>query len=400
VINIFQPTLGERELEAVGRVFESNWTGRGKLTGQFEERFAEHLGVSRSLVRSVGCCSEGLFQAIELLGLGQGDEVVVPSIGFVAMANAVHARGATAVFCDVDPRTLNATAATIEEKLTPRTRAVSILHYGGLPCELDEILELVRDRSLTLIEDSACSVSSTYRGRACGTFGTFGVWSFDSMKILVTGDGGMMYVDDEDLARRLEESLYLGLQTTSGLASRAEQRWWEFEISSFGRRAIMNDIASAIGLVQLERLSSFIERRREIHEQYDHELADVDAVLTPPAVPAHSTSSYYFYWIQTEPEQRDALALFLREHDVYTTFRYYPLHLVERYGSRESLPEAEAAARSTLCIPIHQAMTDGDVSQVVDAISLFFRQSGRRRKGPAGDTAAPAGSGRPPSSAQ
>jgi aminotransferase len=399
VINIFQPSLGERELEAVGRVFETNWTGRGKLTGEFEERFAEHLGVSRSLVRSVGCCSEGLFQAIELLGLGPGDEVVMPSIGFVAMANAVHARGATAVFCDVDPRTLNATAATIEEKLTPTTKAVSILHYGGLPCEMDEIVELVGAHDLVLIEDSACSVSSTYRGRACGTFGTFGVWSFDSMKILVTGDGGMMYLDDEDLARRVEESLYLGLQTTSGHSSRAEQRWWEFEISSFGRRAIMNDIGSAIGLVQLDRLPSFIERRREIHEHYDRELGHLDDLLTPPPVPEHSTSSYYFYWIQTEFEQRDALAHFLREHGVYTTFRYYPLHLVERYGWEGTLPHTEAASRSTLCIPIHQAMTDSDVAQVVDAIASFFRQSGRPGKSRAGDTAAPVGSRRPPDSA-
>jgi DegT/DnrJ/EryC1/StrS aminotransferase family len=119
----------------------------------------------------------------------------------------------------------------------------------------------------------------------------------------------------------------------------------------------------------------------------------------PPAVPAHSTSSYYFYWIQTEPEQRDALALFLREHDVYTTFRYYPLHLVERYGSRESLPKAEAAAHSTLCIPIHQAMTDGDVAQVVDASASFFRKSGRLGKGRVGDTVTPVGSGRSPNSA-
>jgi aminotransferase len=398
VINIFQPSLGEQELEAVGRVFESNWTGRGKLTAGFEERFAEHLGVPRSLVRSVSCCSEGLFQAIELLGLGPGDEVVMPSISFVAMANAVHARGATAVFSDVDPRTLNATAATIEEKLTPRTRAVAILHYGGLPCELDEILELVRDRGLTLIEDSACSVSSTYRGRACGTFGTFGVWSFDSMKILVTGDGGMMYLDDEDLARRVEESVYLGLQTTSGLTSRAEQRWWEFDISRFGRRAIMNDIGSAIGLVQLDRLPSFIERRREIHEQYDRELSHLDDLLTPPRVPEHSTSSYYFYWVQTEPEHRDALAHFLRERGVYTTFRYYPLHLVRGYGWEGTLRHTEAASRSSLCIPIHQALTDGEVAQVVDAIESFFRQSGRPGKARAGGTAA-IGSGRPPKSA-
>ncbi len=375
MINIFQPSLGRRELDAVARVFESNWTGRGKLTAEFEQKFADHLGVPRTLVRSVSCCSEGLFQSIELLGFGPGDEVILPSISFVAMANAICARGATPVFCDVDPHTLNATASTIEAKLTAKTKAVAIIHYGGLPCEMDDILELVQSHRLALIEDSACSVASTYRGTACGTFGTVGAWSFDSMKILVTGDGGMVYLNEEELAQRTEEALYLGLQTTSGLTSRAEQRWWEFEISTFGRRAIMNDIASAIGLEQLDRLPSFIRRRQEIHEHYDRELAGIAGLVTPPEIPEHMTSSFYFYWIQTEPETRDLLARFLRDKDVYTTFRYYPLHLVAHYGSDASLPAAESAALSTLCIPIHQAMTEDDVFQVVGAVRAFFPRS-------------------------
>jgi aminotransferase len=305
LINIFQPSLGDRELEAVARVFESNWTGRGKVTAEFEQRFAEHADVPAELVRSVACCTEGLFQAIELLGIGPGDEVVLPSISFVGMANAVAAYGATPVFCDVDERTLNATAETIEAKLSTRTRAVAIVHYGGLPCELDEIVRLVEERGLALIEDSACSVSSTYRGRTCGTFGDFGVWSFDSMKILVTGDGGMMYLRDAELAQRAEEAFYLGLKTTSGLSSKAEHRWWEFEISTFGRRAIINDIIAAIGLVQLDRLPSFIDRRREIHEAYDGGLDGIEGLLMPSPVPDHATSSYYFYWLQTAPEKRD-----------------------------------------------------------------------------------------------
>ena len=375
MINVFQPSLGERELEAVGRVFESNWTGKGSLTADFERRFADYVGAPAAQIRSLSCCSEGLFQSIELLGIGPGDEVVLPTIGFVAMANAVAARGAAPVFCDVDARTLNATAATIEAKLTPRSRAVALLHYGGLPCEMDEIGDLVRSKDLALIEDNACSVASTYRGRSCGTFGKFGIWSFDSMKILVTGDGGMIYCDDPELAQLAEENLYLGLKTKSGLASGAAERWWEFEVGPFGRRAIMNDISSAIGLEQLDRLPSFIERRREVHQAYDGELADVGGLTTPPPVPDHATSSYYFYWVQTEPETRDRLARFLRDEGVYTTFRYYPLHLVERYGSTDALPVAEKAALSTLCIPIHQALSDDDVGYVVDRIRAFFSSS-------------------------
>ena len=367
--------MGQREIEAVARVFESNWTGKGRLTAQFEEMFAHHLRVDRPLVRSVACCTEGLFQSIELLLLKAGDEVVLPAISFVGMANAIAARGVTPVFCDVDPRTLNATAATIEARLTPKTKAVAIVHYGGLPCEMDEIVILTRSRGIPLIEDSACSVASTYRGRACGTFGAIGVWSFDSMKILVTGDGGMMYLQESQLAQRAEEALYLGLRTKSGLSSEAAQHWWEFEIAGFGRRAIMNDITAAIGLEQLDRLPSFIRRRHEIHEQYDRELEGINGLVTPPRIPEHMTSSFYLYWIQTQPEKRDRLARFLRDKGVYSTFRYYPLHLVKRYGAQARLPSAEAAALSTLCIPIHQSMTEGDVTQVGSGIREFFPRS-------------------------
>jgi aminotransferase len=371
-INVFQPSLGERELGAVREVFDSNWIGRGQRTADFEERFAKHLGSGKDHVRTVSCCTEGLFQAISLLGIGPGDEVVLPTVSFVGMGNAVAAHGATPVFCDVDARTLNATAETVRDKLSRHTKAVMLLHYGGLPCDLEELATLCDARGLALIEDSACSVSSTYRGRACGTVGDIGVWSFDAMKILVTGDGGMMHFRDSQLSRRAEEALYLGLQTASGVSNQAEGRWWEFEISSFGRRAIVNDIASAIGCVQLERLPSFIARRREIHARYNRDLSHIEGLRLPPRVPADRTSSYYFYWVQTEPGVRDRLGRFLRDNGVYTTFRYYPLHRVDAYGSQASLPAAEAAAASTLDLPIHQAMSDSDVERVVKLVWEFF----------------------------
>lgn len=373
MINVFQPALGEAELEAVGRVFASNWVGKGKVTDQFESAFAVHLRVERSMVRSVNCCTEGLFQAMILLGIGAGDEVILPSISFVGAANAVAASGAWPVFCDVDQATLNATAELIEGKMTSRTKAVLILHYGGVPCNMDEICELVKRRGVALIEDAACSVASRYRGRACGTFGDIGVWSFDAMKILVTGDGGMLYCHTAEMAQLAEQLLYLGLVTRSGLSSGVDRRWWEFEISCCGRRAIMNDIASAIGLVQLDKLSAFIKRRREIHERYDTELGELDWLRPPPRIPSHMESSYYFYWIQVQPDVRDALAIHLRQNGVYTTFRYYPLHLVKFYEARERLRNAERVAQTTLCIPLHQSLKDEEVDGIVERIREFGR---------------------------
>jgi len=314
-----------------------------------------------------------MFQAMSLLGIGPGHEVVLPTISFVGAANAIAAAGARPVFCDVDLRTLNPTAQHLEEKTTERTRAYLILHYGGLPCDLDGIVALARRRGVALIEDSACSVASRYRGKACGTFGDIGTWSFDAMKILVCGDGGMLWAADPARAQQFEENTYLGLMTKSGASSSAETKWWQFEISGFGRRAIMNDVSSAIGLEQLKKLPRFIARRRAIHERYSAELKGLAWLTPPPPLPEGSESSYYFYWVQSEPSLRDGLSRHLREQGIYTTFRYYPLHLVERYGVHVSLPAAERAAQSTLCIPIHHSLRDDEVESVIRAIHGFGR---------------------------
>lgn len=371
MINIFQPTLGKEELDAVGKVFESGWVGKGPLTTEFERSFADHLSTQPAHVKSLSCCTEGLFQSLELLNIGVGDEVILPTISFTGAGNAVAASGAKPIFCDVDPETLNATAETIAPLIGPKTRAVMILHFGGVPCEMDEIVEALSGREIALIEDSACSVASLYKGRSCGTLGDIGAWSFDAMKILVTGDGGMLYCKCPELATKAENALYLGLTTQSGIASTSGQRWWEYQVSSFGRRAVMNDIAAAIGLEQLKKLPSFIERRRHVHKVYDETFLNEDWLKTPPRIPDHSESSYYFYWIQTSPAHRDQLALFLRERGIYTTFRYYPLHWVELYDDHVSLPHAERAALETLCLPIHQALSDSDIEKVVTGIIDF-----------------------------
>jgi dTDP-4-amino-4,6-dideoxygalactose transaminase len=371
MINVFEPALRAEELEAVKKVFESNWVGKGRLTDQFESQFAAFLGVDRNLVRSVSCCTEGMFQSIAMIGAAPGDEVILPTISFVGAANAVAAHGARPVFCDVDPRTLNPTAELIERKITAKTKAVMILHYGGVPCDMDAIGDLIRDRRLYLVEDNACSVASRYKGKACGTFGDFGSWSFDAMKILVTGDGGMVYCKGPERAQQAEELLYLGLLTKSGFSTANEGRWWEFEIGSFGRRAIMNDISSAIGLEQLKKLEGFIARRREVHESYDRMLADLAWLQVPPRMPLHSESSYYFYWLQMPGGVRDRLAKYLRENDIYTTFRYYPLHWVKGYGSTEVLPAAEKSAQETLCIPMHQSLSNEQVEKICDCVKAF-----------------------------
>lgn len=369
MINVFQPTLGEAELAAVGEVFASGWVGRGPRTKAFTEAFGDHIGADPASLVSITSCTEGLFLAMEVLGVGAGDEVVLPTISFVGAANAVAARGARPVFCDVDPRSLNPSVEDVARCMTNRTRAVLVLHYGGSPGDIAAIAEFCRDRGVALVEDAANAVASAVGTTACGTFGDIGVWSFDAMKIVVGGDGGMMHVRDPDLAAAVTTRINIGMSQESGLAGAASGgRWWEFDVREFGRRSISNDVLSAIALVQLGRLPEFLARRAEVAERYDHEFTDLDGVLRPPALPDGHRSSHYLYWVQLEPERRDALAARLFELGIYTTFRYLPLHRLPAYGSECSLPHAEAAAARTLCLPLHQGLDDAEVAAVVDGV--------------------------------
>lgn len=375
MINIFQPSLGEEELAAVEKVFKSNWIGKGAKTKLFEEKFLEHLQVnSGGGVVSVNSCTEGLFQVMKCF-VESGDEVIMPTCSFVGAANAVVDRGARVVFCDVDKRSLNVTAKNIAEKISSKTKAVCILHFGGVPCEMDEIIELCAAKNIILIEDSATAVSSSYKGKACGTFGEAATWSFDAMKILVCGDGGMIYAKDKEKLRALRQNIYLGLVSQSGFTNSVDSKWWEFQIDTFGRRSIMNDISSAIGLVQLEKLPGYIAKRKHVAEIYDSLLENVDWLERPPALKDYQTSSYYMYHVQTKlPEDRDRLAAYLRGKNIYTTFRYYPLHWVDLYGQKSvHLPNAEIAALSTLCLPIHQSLSDEEVEFICREIISFKR---------------------------
>ncbi len=371
ILNLFQPSLGAEELDAVRLVFESNSVGRGSVTERFVAGFAEYLGADRASMRTVNSCTEGLFQAVELLGLGPGDEVVLPTISFVGAANAIAASGARPVFCDVDYRTLNPTAATIDEKITSDTRAVLLLHYGGFPCDMDEVCDVVARRGIDLIEDSAASVAGRYRGKACGTFGSIGLWSFDAKKILVTGDGGMIYCNSEEMSERLGKRLHLGLTRRNDFSNRDATNWWEFDVCTFGRRASMNDISSAIGIEQLKKLPGFVRRRQQIHRQYDEAFGDLDWLEVPPPLPTHVQSSYYFYWIQVGEGLRDPLANYLRSQNIVSSFRYQPLHRIGIYGQSTRLRNAEAAAASTLCLPMHQSLSDQDVERITACVRNF-----------------------------
>jgi len=374
MINVFQPSVGPEELLAVGDVFESSWLGRGPRTLAFEKAFAAYIGVDADQVTSMSSCTEALFLSMELLGVTSGDEVILPSISFVGAGNAVAARSATPVLCDSDARTLNPTVGDIEGKITSRTKAVLLLHYGGYPGDVDHIAKLCRDRGIALVEDAACSLASSIDGRACGTFGPFGAWSFDPMKLITMGDGGMLYAEDRAVIEEARRRAYLGMRQPSGV-SQAQHggRWWEFDVATFSRRSIVNDIGAAIGAVQLSNIDSILARRKRVVDAYDQAFAGLEWLQGPPPVRPNQDVAPYLYWIQLPTAAaRDGLAAHLYARKIYTTFRYFPLHRVPAFASADDyLPGAEQAAETTLCLPLHQSLDDGDVERITSAVTAF-----------------------------
>ncbi|GAB2755184.1 DegT/DnrJ/EryC1/StrS family aminotransferase [Amycolatopsis magusensis] len=372
MINMFQPQVGAEELAAVAEVFENQWLGYGPQTKAFEQEFADHLGVPAETVLFINSATSGLHLAMELLNIGPGDEVVFPSVSFPANGHCVAAAGATPVFCDVRPRTLNPTVDDVRAVLTPRTKAVMLLHYGGQPGDIVEIAELCRERGIPFIEDAACAIGSSIDGRACGTFGDIAIWSFDSRKIITTGDGGMIYVRDPQLARRAHRLAYQGLDDRGAFAAMKNdgtRRWWDQTIHEVGRRLIGNDLTAAIGRVQLGKLAGFVQRRGEIIAQYDRLLEGVPGVRRPPALPEGHVSTNYFYWVQFEDVTlRNTVAEDLLELGIYTTYRYPPLHKVPLFATGVLLPGTDEAEAITLLLPLHQSLTDAEVERVASSL--------------------------------
>ncbi len=371
MIPVFSNSLEEEELNAVKKVFESRWLAFGEECKKFEKDFAEKIGSPKLLLTNSG--TSALFMSMKLLGIGPGDEVIVPSINFIGIPNAILSVGAKPIFADVDNKYLNILPSEIERLRNKNTKAVFILHYGGHPCDMDEVKE--KCKGIYLLEDNANSVVSKYKGENCGTLGDIGCFSFNYAKILVMGDGGAISINNPNLMEKGEQVRYFGIRGgQSGIDSlkQNKKRWWEIDIATPENRYLPNDILGSIANVQLKKLGSFIQRRKKIWEIYQKELKDIEGIDIPPEPLPGTESSYYFYWLRIKNNLRDKLAEFLVKEGIYCTFRYYPLHLISCYGSDQKLPNSEKANNEVLDIPLHQNLSDEDVKKIINAIKAFI----------------------------
>ena len=363
VIGVFGAATGPEEIEALTPSVQRGWMGLGPKVREFEQAFAERLGAGFVMLDTA---SNALFLAVTALRLPPGSEVVVPALTFVACANAVMLAGHRPVFCDVDLETQNVRAEDVERVLTDRTAALMVVHYAGKPVRLDEFAF-----DLPIIEDAAHAVDTTLRGTRCGALGTIGVFSFDSMKNLATPDGGGLTSPQESILELARNLRLCGVPATGFARAAPGVRWWEHEVIAPFPRIIPNDVGASIALAQLARLPANQRRRREIWEVYQRELADVVWLARPIEPCADERHSYFTYLIRVLDGRRDALASYLLERGIYTTFRYHPLHLSPVYGSSARLPNCETLAEQGLNLPLHPLLSDTDVERVVQAVRSF-----------------------------
>ncbi|WP_427165346.1 DegT/DnrJ/EryC1/StrS family aminotransferase [Streptomyces sp. C1-1] len=368
-IPVMIPWLGEEEAKAASDAVLSGWVAQGPRVAEFERAFAERVGAEHGI--AVSSCTTALHLCLVALGLGPGDEVVVPSLSFIATANAVRYVGAEPVFADVEPATGNLTPATVDAVRTGRTRAVLAVHQGGVPADVHALRAACAEWDLPLVEDAACAIGSTVGGKPVGHGALLAAWSFHPRKVVTTGEGGMITTDDAAWAARLRRLREHGMNASAADRHASDKPVLENYLE-VGFNYRMTDIQAAVGLVQLGKLDTMIARRRELAARYDALLQDVPG-LTPVRDPEHGQSNFQSYWVlldQDFPVDRDDLLAALASAGVSARRGIMAAHLEPAYADHPSapLPVTERLTRDSLILPLFHTMTEAQQDRVVAAL--------------------------------
>lgn len=370
------PDIGDEEIAEVIDCLRSGWITTGPKTRQFEQEFAAYLGAGVEAT-SVNSATAGLHLALEAIGIGPGDEVIVPTLTFTATAEVVRYLGAHPVFVDVDPVTLNLDIAAVKAAITPRTRAVMPVHYAGLACDMDALLDLAAARNLRVVEDAAHAFPTKVNGKLVGTLGSdITVFSFYANKTMTTGEGGMVVTRDAGLAKRMRTMRLHGISQDAFDRYRSEKPAWFYEVIAPGFKYNLTDIASAIGIHQLRKIDRFLERRQLLASRYAEALRDLPLRLPVDAGPG-SIHAWHLYVVRLTADARigrDEIIQELANRRIGTSVHFIPLHRQPYWRDTyqllpEQFPHAESAYQRMFTLPLYTRMTDDDQQRVIDAVT-------------------------------
>ena len=368
MIPVQRPFLGPEELQAVERVFQSGWLGLGEVTQAFESELRRFLGARHAVAVSNGTAA--LHLALDALDLKPQDEVLVPTLTFVATPQAVVMAGATPVFCDVDPGTFNLDVHDAASRITPRTKAILPVHYGGTACDMDAVHRLAAEAHLHVVEDAAHAYGSMYKGRKIGTLSELTCFSFDPIKNITCGEGGAVVTSDQGLAEKVAARRVLGIVRDTAPRPEAAHPW-SYTVAEPGFRYHMGNLNAAIGLEQMKRFDAFCKRRRVIAGRYEEALAGISGLLLREQHLQETCP--FFYVVRVLDGRREALISHLKENGIMTGVHYVPNHLHRLFADRRpSLPIAERLGQEILTLPLFYEMTDEQVEFVIAAVRRFF----------------------------
>jgi dTDP-4-amino-4,6-dideoxygalactose transaminase len=367
-IPLFDLNYDHEEEEAVLATLRSRWISTGPRTAEFERLFAEALGAGNAV--AVANCTCALHLALSILGVQEGDEVIVPSLTFVATANAVRYVRATPVFCDIrGAHDLNIDPEHIESLITPKTRAIVVMHYGGFPCDMDRVMDIARTHRLRVVEDACHGPLSEYRGRKLGTIGDIGCFSFFSNKNISIGEGGMLVTDNPAFAQRARLLRSHGMTTLS--YQRASGHSTRYDVVESGYNYRMDDIHAALGIVQLGKLPNDIRRRAVVREHYLDVFDEGRGILIPFGR-SHDVVSNYIFPVVLEgadAARRDRVREAMHERGIQTSIHYPAVHRFSSFEPyRRPLPKTEHVSDSLVTLPMHGRLSADDVSRVAAAL--------------------------------
>jgi len=374
MIPIAKPFFGPEEAEAARAAVEGGWVTQGPRVAAFEQAVADYCGAAHAV--AVSNCTTALHLALLLHGVGPGDEVICPSMSFIATANSIRYTGATPIFAEVDPRTYNLDPDAARAAITPRTKAILVVHQIGLPADLDRFQDVAATHGIKIIEDAACAIGSEYRGRRIGSHAETVCFSFHPRKVITTGEGGMITTNRADFAHRLRLLRQHGMNV-SDTARHASQKVVIESYECVGYNYRMTDIQAAIGVEQMKRLEWIVARRRELAARYTRALAN-HAWLRPPYVPEGVEPNFQSYAAQLAagaPLSRDDLMQRLLERGIATRRGIMLAHREPACADLApcSLPLSEQASGRSILLPLYPQMTDDEQRQVTAALDDIAR---------------------------